>query len=618
MTSLPGRLRERARRELEARRRARHDARIDAAASSMPRPPAPAAVQTNIGPEMDGLINRAMANQLPPGLDPDYDLLREHFDYRHFLLQALILHERPEVDPIRFFLRNGAEAINSPDINFSVPNYIERHPEVLDGPERSPYLHWLKHGRAAGHIADPAFGIDELAPMLGLTPAQVVEELVALRTDVHDRIRNGKLGEMFAKAAEIEPLVGGAWPEVARTRLVPFGAKVVARQMKIIHDAHRAAGFRRPRLVIVTDGPGEGVGRGMASHLSYGLGGSVAPEDVVVIYTDRGGRAAVGELPDGVHEIDLATPIFGMFEDPRQRTLVALLRSLQAEVIVNVDSEMFYDTLIPFGRALAASERIFLAMFGSEQTAIGTWEGSSLSSFYALFPFVSGVVTDSAYVRDELARRYQIPAADLERIHVLPAPARPEIPLATAPSRSTRPTVFWAGRWERRQRVDLAIKVAERMPEVDFRILGESQPTGSLGRLPENVRLLPHRTRLEEADFDQADAWLYTSSWDGVPSLLLEVAMTGVPIVASGVGGVMEILGECGGWPVEHWREPDAYVAALRAVFADPEGARARARDLRERLLSERPASAYGGLAASVLLPEDAGHEQTDRKEDER
>src|SRR5262249_10534154 len=99
-----------------------------------------------------------------------------------------------------------------------------------------------------------------------------------------------------------------------------------------------------------------------------------------------------------------------------------------------------------------------------------------------------------------------------------------------------------------------------------------------------------------------ADAWLYTSAWDGVPSQLLEVAMTGVPLVASLVGGTGEVVTSADAWPVADHENPVAYVTALRDVLDDPEGSRRRAAELRERMLRERTEAAYDRQVATILL----------------
>ena len=89
---------------------------------------------------------------------------------------------------------------------------------------------------------------------------------------------------------------------------------------------------------------------------------------------------------------------------------------------------------------------------------------------------------------------------------------------------------------------------------------------------------------------NDAHAWLYTAAWDGVPTMLLEVAMTGVPLVGSAVGGTPEVLRDGLATALPDTATVDDYVAALRATLADPE-ARTKALTLRETLIAERTAT---------------------------
>ena len=108
---------------------------------------------------------------------------------------------------------------------------------------------------------------------------------------------------------------------------------------------------------------------------------------------------------------------------------------------------------------------------------------------------------------------------------------------------------------------------------------------------PPNLKRLGAYENFNTLPLDEADVWLYTSAWDGVPQMLLEVAMTGVPLVGSLVGGTAEVLldGMATGIAGENAAD---YVAALRAVLADPRAARARALKLRLALL-DRTEAAY-------------------------
>ena len=63
-----------------------------------------------------------------------------------------------------------------------------------------------------------------------------------------------------------------------------------------------------------------------------------------------------------------------------------------------------------------------------------------------------------------------------------------------------------------------------------------------------------------------------------MPTILIEIAMRGMAVVASQVGGIPELIDEATGWPVRAVEDVDAYVAALRAALAGPVLRIARAR----------------------------------------
>lgn len=574
--------------------------------SGVPRPVPEA--PTHLGPVMDAAVRRAASRMLPAGVDADYDLAFERFDLTVFLMQAPQIADMPDVDPLAHFLSNGAEAKAYPEVNFSTTAYLKRHPERAGG-SQSPYLAWLKEGRAAGEVADPALGLARVAPMLGMKPSELVEELGETRLDLQHRLRTGTLGEMFAKAAEIEPLIGEAWGSTTRPLIPPVHSEPISSQLVAVHDCQEQAGYARARVVLVISDPRWGAGRRAEGHIAHALTCKIEPEEIVVIYTGRGGTAPPGRFPDGVREVNFAGPRSAIkAELDQMRALVELLRSFHAEAIVNVNSELLYQTMGPYGRALHASERIFPVMFCNEQLANGQWVGLPLRYFYRCLDLVAGVLTDSDYLADWLGRRHLLTDELRSRVHVLPAPVDSSIPVATPPDseQNRRRRVYWAGRFDRQKRVGLVVEVARRMPEVDFDLWGESVLTVSgASAMPDNVRLHGTYRQLGDIDLSRADAWLYTSGWDGVPSQLLEVAMTGVPLVASVVGGTGEVVDEQGGFPVTDVDDADAYVEALRSLLSDPEAARGRARHLRDRLVEQRTTDAYADLVTGLLLTDD-------------
>jgi glycosyltransferase involved in cell wall biosynthesis len=565
----------------------------------------PADQTTNLGPIMDAAVARARQRMQPAGSDADYDLAAEHFDLTHFLLQAQFLLSAPDTDPLRHFLRNGANAKASPEINFNMRSYLARYPERADGPEKSPYVEWLKRGKAAGEIADPAPGLEKMAPVLGMTPGELAETLAGLRSDVQERLRTGTLGAMFARAAEVEPLIADVWTETTRPTIPPLVGPDVVDQVSALHTSQQEAGFRRARVVFVIKRARWGGGRRMEGHLAHALSSYVDPREMVVVYTDDSTEGPVDRYPDGVRQIDFARLVEDLPKEQAQHALAMLIRSFHADVVVNINSRLLYEAMVTYGSAFTESERIFSVLFCNEQTAMGTWLGFPLRFFYRSFDLVEGVITDSDFLADWLRDRHQLGPEQASRLHVFSAPVDPDVPVVSPPSSdpSRRPKVFWASKWDRQKRIDILLEVARRMPEVDFRMWGESVLTPThLHQVPENVQLNDAYGHISELDLSEADLWLYTSGWDGVPSQLLEVGMTGLPIVGSLVGGTGEVLGDDDSWPVKDPDDPDAYVRAIRDVLADQKAARQRSLALRDRLLGERGRPEFADHAASVLL----------------
>ncbi len=561
-----------------------------------------------VGAEMDWLVREMRRNQEPLGRDPDYDLVREEFDHFHFLLQSHGLQGLPSVDPIRFFVNNGAEAVNSPNRDFDMRTYLTRHPERREDP--NPYLSWLREGRAAGEIADPAQGIQALTPVLGLAASRIVEELTATRADTTERLRTGTLGEMFAKAAALEPMIGAAWPETTRLRQIPVAGRALARTMGAIHACQEKAGFRRARLVIVTERPGA-LDRRVQVHLARAAARALTPDDVVVVHTDDGEAAAPVDYPAGVRVVDFGAAAAELPLERRLEALFALLRSFRADAILNVDSGACYRMLAVYEKPLAASDRVFLCFGGDNRRPYGGTDNWHDRWFYHGLSTTTGLVFHSERLRDDLVERYQVDGAVLDRVHLLQVPV--DVPDtdagaaadAVAPAPDRRPVVLWAGRRDRWRHVELALDVARRMPDVDFRFAGPLPPKRTRpDDVPANVRVEAVSGPVGEADLGDVDACLYTSYYDGAPERLLDLAMTGLPVVSSNVGAVGEIVRD-GEARLVDGDDPADYEQALREVLADREASRDAARARRDRLAAERTEEAYARSVADLFLRAD-------------
>lgn len=198
----------------------------------------------------------------------------------------------------------------------------------------------------------------------------------------------------------------------------------------------------------------------------------------------------------------------------------------------------------------------------------------------------------------------------------LPPPGRPPrarpAPVALCPARMTPVKGH-------RYLLEAAARLAARGVRCEFWLAGEGPNAGAIARqireagLGERVRLLgtvPHRELLGIYRDGLVDCVVLPSLHEGLSVALVEAMAHGVPVVATGVGGVPELLGRGAGVLVPP-REPAALAHALGRVLGSAELRAALARAGRRRVaeefevtaIAERLAEGFAGRLRREALP---------------
>ena len=210
-----------------------------------------------------------------------------------------------------------------------------------------------------------------------------------------------------------------------------------------------------------------------------------------------------------------------------------------------------------------------------------------------------------AAVSRPLAERLAAGGLPRDRVHVVPnayAPRRRSMDRAAARRTLSIPddhfVVGWVGRLGREKGADVLIDALPRLPAGPLlvSVLGDGPEAPAL-RARARVLGVEERVRWHglvrdaSAVFRAFDVLVLSSRTEGCPMVLLEAMAAGVPIVASRVGGVPDILSpaEASLVPPE---DPEALARAVLEVYRDRAGAASRARAAFERLEAEfRPAA---------------------------
>lgn len=567
---------------------------------STPENPDPTAPATVPAPHYGGFfadrVARAKARQghVPFWRRKQYERIKSVFDHAFYLSGNGDILKQEKTDPVAHYLRAYGDP-RDPAPWFQSRAYSARYKDVGD---ENPLDHWLTKGRGKGYVPQPIRGFNEAAEVLGLSEAEAFGLWHARYTDLRTRLEGGALGEMVRKAAAHEPLVEQGWSEALRMRIPPFQTGVSARRTGAMWRLVNASGKKRAKHVICVNRARFGGSARIEGHLARSLAAEHGADNVVVLTTDNAGAMPEGKFPEGVRVIDfaaLATEIRG--SGGRRRILIEFIRALAPDAVYNVNSRRLWEAMEPYGLALQTSVKVFGVLLCNERDLMGYTTGYPLRRVYRHYDELEGIFTDSQFLADELVQRYAIPQG---KVRVLPNPVDPDIAIAAPPT--GRPQVFWAGRFDGQKRVDLVYEIAALMPEVDFRLWGEAVMGGRapLPETPANLALEGTYATFGDLPLDEAHAWLYTAAWDGVPTVLLEVAMTGIPLVGSAVGGTPEVLHADLTRPLPDTATAADYAAAIRETLADSK-AREKALKLRDRHLEQRTTKAHRAILRDAL-----------------
>jgi glycosyltransferase involved in cell wall biosynthesis len=281
----------------------------------------------------------------------------------------------------------------------------------------------------------------------------------------------------------------------------------------------------------------------------------------------------LGRVAKDIPVVELGRLARELSEAERILVLVRLLLQTKAKTVHIIQSELGWQTFQKHSKSLQAERKaVFASLYCDEYDSTGHPHGYARSYLASTLPHLSGIICDTAYYPKELNKRY---GADLRRIHTVYFPS-----VSDNSSRyisSNTGDILWAGRITQQKRPDILLEIAMAMPDIHFRIKGyavsreEKQLEKKICQLPNVTFTGPYENGHLVEDGDLFSIFLYTSAWDGLPNVLLEATLAGLPIVASAVGGVSELISAETGYYVDEIGSTEAYVEAIRRALSHQE-----------------------------------------------
>ena len=111
--------------------------------------------------------------------------------------------------------------------------------------------------------------------------------------------------------------------------------------------------------------------------------------------------------------------------------------------------------------------------------------------------------------------------------------------------------------------------------------------------LPNNIHLNGLFEKYSEIPFEQCDVWLYTSQWDGVPTILIELGLREVSLVASKVWGTVDLISDETAWPVSDVSSVKGYQQKLELALSNKDESQVKSKKLKSLVLEQHSQEQY-------------------------
>ena len=324
-----------------------------------------------------------------------------------------------------------------------------------------------------------------------------------------------------------------------------------------------------------------------------------APQETLMIVADTGNLVAKDWLPRELNLIVLSEFAPSLSVDERVELLLCVLRTLKPVSVLNVNSRVGWELYEQYGRPLASFTQLFATLFCPDYDEQGRLDGYASRYFRSTLPQLSAIYFDNASFIEQLWSQYAPPHHLRARLRTIYQPAPLVEMHSSTELRGASPfRVLWAGRLCAQKNLNLLIEIARSAPTIEFEVYGrgDDRHTSLISKADHelsNLKFCGSYSSFEELPLSTYNAYLYTSLWDGLPNALLTAAGTGMPVVASAVGGISELVNNDTGWLVEAPMQAAGYVRALDEIRAGPELARQRTRKMRELIFNRHSWGAY-------------------------
>ncbi len=329
---------------------------------------------------------------------------------------------------------------------------------------------------------------------------------------------------------------------------------------------------KRPKAVICVPFLSHGGADLIATFVLKALEQKFGVDNVLMIVTDKCEHSVSSwtDKSSNILFLDESERVFDLGD--RIDLLHAVIGNLAPEMVVNANSHAAWGMYLHYGKQLSTCMELNAYLFCFDYDQGGNPAGYIRDYLPRALPNIDKLFCDNATVIQDISTMFGFSDAQMKKFHTVYVP----VPEGVVPSSNENfamvgKPVLWIGRLARQKRPEILIEIARRMRTQQFVVygpIGDSAVADQIaGNKIDNIEYRGVYNNFAELDLSEFSFFLNTSAWEGLPTILIQIMASGLPIVSSKVGGIKELVDESTGWLVPNDSDPDSYLSEIRQLY---------------------------------------------------
>jgi glycosyltransferase involved in cell wall biosynthesis len=238
--------------------------------------------------------------------------------------------------------------------------------------------------------------------------------------------------------------------------------------------------------------------------------------------------------------------------------LARLIHALRPPKVVVINSRIGLDVVAQYGRGLSQCAKLYCTYFSLHDVAIPAPYGARYPS--RTLPYSIGL-TDNAEMAKTLRRLWgDLPGPGIEILPPRLQPAEDLVFSARLRARQLRTVQtsrslrwVWISRVEPLKGTAIIAELARTRPRDQFDIFGPLEGClAEMGLKRSNITYHGILADIPSADLTDYDGFVFTSLFEGMPNVVLEISQHAIPMVLADVGGLRDTFDDTSAIFVQH------------------------------------------------------------------